>query len=625
MPRKVERHTERRARLERTEDRDNRLKSWLGTEIEAALGSRRRLENVWREARRQYDGVPKRPVRTSPIPNAPNIEITVGAIATDQVVSAATDALFTASPLLIARHNNERWVNHAKAAQTFVNWMTANEVRLRHAVDQAFIDDAQLGTAAYYTPWVREVRKTDIRRTINEHPEIIPIAPENLIIPALSTADIQDARWVGLRFTYTKTEVEDRAAANPRWDISKTMPVATIEWQRDHREQLGHVRNVAHIREHFEFIDVYAYFDYDEDGECEDLLITWDRSSGAIVALGYNPYDIRPINKMVYQARAHLPYGIGVMEMIQPYQEEATELHNYKILNAMLSNAAMYVATTASGISETMEVWPSKVVIVDDINSFKPFPMAPPFPQMALFEQSAMTLAESRVGLRGELSMLAKGGSRTPATTALSLLQQTNRRFTTAFDQARLATAGAVRQCLWRYSERVKVNDENVREHFHDVLNDNDAELLWELLEQDNFERSVSVEFTAASATVSREADRQNALLLMQTMDQTHQRIAELVSLASQEGVPEELRQGAIKMIRAKNEMFERLLRTFDMVRDPSTFVADITPELEAASQQREQEEQIMAQLQQVAGANGGLLPVPAGVPPIEEPPPGGP
>jgi hypothetical protein len=599
-------------------------------EVEASLHARSKLESVWRESRRQYEGIPKQPVRSSPIPNAPNIEVPIGAIAADSIYANALDALFAASPLLVVRATNAEWVAHAKAMQQWVNWLPDNELDMRRAVENAFLDVTQLGTGAYYIPFIEEVYKNDTHRVTNRGPRIIAIPPENLLIPGTSNDSIQDARWVGLRFFFTPVEVRDRARANKRWDISRAMPVAHVDSIRMQREEYAHVRSGLTIKEFFEFVDVYCRFDYDDDGEDEDLLVTWDRSAQAIIAVGYGPYDKRPIEKMVYQPRAHMPYGMGVMEMLQPFQEEATELHNYKILNSMLANARVWVTETGSGVDESTEIWPSRVLQVNDVNKLQALQMADVYPGMAIFEEHAMRYAEQRVGLRGELSMLAKGGSRTPATTALSLLQQANRRFTPAFDQMRLGTANAVKQAIMRYAERAKMGDERVRKEIVTVMGEDQGALVWGVLRQPDFGDAVQIEFTAASATVSRESDRQNALALAQAMDALHNNILGLVEKATLPGVPEPLRRVVIKLIEDKQEMWDRLIRTFDLVRDPATLVPNVLPELEEANRMAVQAEQ-EAQMQQQAlmglvgldgGAGGGAGGLPGGFP-AEEPPPG--
>jgi len=606
---------ERRKKLARTPERDQELASWLCNEIDFSLSSRRELEDVWRVARRQYEGVPQKRVRNTPVLNAPNIEVTIGAIAADAIYAAAIDAMFTASPLLVCRATNKKWVEHSKAMQRWSNWIAANELRMRHAVDNAFVDNCQLGTAAYYIPFIEQVKKTDIHRITHCGPQIIPIATENIMIPHQSQGDLQAERWVGIRFWYTPGEVQDRAKRSKgKWDISNIMPVAHIDVTRSRRQEAAHVRTGAPWREMFEFIDVYCAYDYDGDGDDEDLLVTIDRTSRSIVAVGYNPYDTRPIEYMRYQVRAHTPYGLGIMEMMAPYQEEATELHNHRILNSLLANARMYIAERGSGIDETEEIWPSKVLMCDNINGIKEISLSDVYPQLHQFEAATLGLAEQRVGLKGELSLIARGGSRTPATTALALQQQVNRRFTPAFDGMRLATAAANRQAHWRYSERIKSGDERVIDQLEQVLGEDDALLVEELYRQDNFERAVQIEFTAASASVSREADRQNALMLANFLQQYYRGIMELIAIAAQPEQPNELRQVAAKVADKTSELIDRTIRTFDQVRDPQTFVVDVEAELGSL------EQQVQGGVAEIEAMLGGL-PVPAAVPPGVETP----
>jgi hypothetical protein len=606
-----------RPRLIRNQEADFRFAKWICDDIDYALSARKGLEEVWRTARRQYEGIPRQRVRNTPILNAPNLEVTVGATACDSVQAAFIDAIFQASPLLIGRPTNPNWVEHAKAMQVWSNWIAGNEINLRKAVNHASADCCQLGCAAYYIPHLEHKKKTDLFRTVHKGPQLIPIGPENLILPHHSTGDVQQERWVALRFWYTPGEVEDRARqARGKWDVRSATPIAHLDQTRARRLDAARIVSGAPYREMYEFMNVWCSYDYDEDGIEEDLLAVIDRTSRCVVALGYIPTDIRPIEVMQYQIRPHTPYGLGVMEMMAPYEEEATELHNHRVLNSLLANARMWAVRRGSGIDATIEIWPSKVIECDDDPRacIQPLQMSDVYPQLATFESATLGLAEQRVGLRGELSMLARGGSRTPATTALSLLQQTNRRFTPAFDSMRLATAAAIRQCHWRYSERVKAGDRYILGLMEEVLGPSQAGLVEELYRQENFERAVQVEFTAASASVSRESDRQNAIMLANFLRQYYQDVMQGMMMAMSPESPPEIKKVALKVSESISELIERTLRTFDQVRDPSTFIVDLSEELEEMGQM---EQNVNGQMGELAGllgqvpAEGLNIPVP--------------
>ena len=557
------------------------LSGWITQEVEDAFAARLQQEARWRDVLRLYEGVPKNPTRNVPIENAPNIEVTIGAIAADAIYAQALDLLYTVSPFITARAVGPPFVEHAKAVQRFANWMAANELGLREAAEHTVLDDVQLGTGIYYIPWVEHTQKTDVHRVLTRGPRCLSIDPKDFIVPGGAYGDLQAVRWCGFRFWYTEGEFRERATLG-KWDASKAMPVGMVDWVRSHRETLGLTASSKRISELYEVIDLYAYYDVDGDGIDEHLLVTWDRSSRSVLKARYVPYDRRPAEAMRYQLRAHLFYGLGVLEMIRPYQEEVTEIHNWRNTNMMIANARLWKAKTGV-VPETMRIWPNKVVSLDDPDSLKPEQLGEIYPSAPQAEAITLSLAERRVGVN-ELSMPRPSqvlGSRTPGITALSLLQQVNRRFTPAFDAIRFATAGAVRQGLYRYQERLLAGDTQVAQHLREVLGESDAALVEEVLKTSRFDDAVAVELTASSASISREADRQNAIMLVNILATYYQRTLELVAIAANPQTPEPVREVAKKIATAAGEIIDRTVRAFDQVRDPETFVVNVEAELD--------------------------------------------
>lgn len=625
----VEKHpTGNLPKIVRSTERDARLAGQLSMEIEDALTALRPLARVWVEAKRQYAGIPKRPMRDVPVPNAPNIEVPLGALLADDVYAQATDTLFTASPLITVRPVDTLWVDHAKAAQDWVNWLCTNELNLRPAVNNAFLDNTQLGTGIFYIPFVEHTKKDRLYKTTYRSPRVFAVSPEDFIVPPGSRGDIQLDRWVAVRFYYTKGELEERATKHG-WDITDAAPTIQYDIVRMQHERKANMRgNTPMWREVYEICEVYCYFDYDEDGMDEDLLVTFDRTSRKVLNVTFNPYDTRPIEVMRYQLRAHLPYGIGIMEMVQPMQEEVTELHCYTMLNIFLANARVWAIAESSYPHDTIEIKPGDVkkFQTDDIRkAIGELKMSEVYPSAFQAQMASIQLAERRVGTSGAAGLLAKGGSRTPGVTALSLLQQVNRRFAPAFDGMREATGAAVRQAIVRYAERVKAGDKETIDHITMVMGAERATLIVELLRTDNFANSVAVEFTASSAQVNREADRQNSIMVANLLGQYYGQTASLAMQAANQQMPPEVRAVLLDVAAKGTEMMERTLRTFDSVRDPKTFLLNLESMeagMEAANQQDALNQQagIMQMLAQLA-VGGGQQDVPElGAEPISAP-----
>lgn len=614
MPREIVKHDTKRL-LSIPEERMNALRDWIFIELEDAFSARSPLENQWRDDLRMYEGVPKLDVRNVPIENAPNIEITLGAIASDSICAQAVDLIFGSSPLVTCRPmvkgtNDEQSMKNAKAMQRFINWVAANEADVRNATEDGVLDDVQLGTLFFYIPWIIKVKKTKTAKVITRHPKIYAMAPEDVIVPGGTPHDIQNVPLIGLRFWKTLSEIQDSAKYD-NWNISGFQNAGGKDWVRNRRELLGkQIEGVARKGQLYDTFDIYCYFDIDGDGIDEDLKVVWNHTGRWIAKVGYNPCDHRPIEKAVYQRRAHLFYGLGVLRMMQPFEEEMTEVHNHQVLNSLLANSRMWVGKEGH-IANTMKIWGGKVITVSNPNEdLKALAMADTYPSAVYLQSLIMQLADNRVGTSAMSQPRPSQimGSRTPGITALSLLQQVNRRFTPAFDGMRFAVANALKQCLYRYQERILAGDDKVAAHIITVLGTEDGQAVVQLLRNESFDEHVDMELTAASASINREADRQNAVMLFNLLAQYYQRTIELMMIASNPETPPQVQDVARKIATAAGEIIDRTMRTFDQVRDPASFIIDINEQIDQQVPSVPQEG--IGQLLQMFGGGGAEAPL---------------
>ena len=613
MPKFIDVHKSRRdARLNFDEERLNALKSFITTELEDAMSSRHSLESVWRQVLRMYEGVPKNPVKNFPIENAPNIEITLGAIASDAIYAQAYDTIFGIEPFVTVRgvpknRGDKEYSASVKAMQRFVNFMIDNELGIKDSGDEAILDDCQLGTAVFYIPWTERRKKTKVAKVLAAHPRVRCHPPEDTFAPGGSIDDPDEARWIALRFWYTAQEVEALAKRN-KWNTLGIAPAGAKDWVRTHREVLGKQMSGMESKGNlYEIFDIYAYFDIDGDGLDEDLYLVWDRTSRTLLHVGYNPYDKRPIEKMVYQRRSHLFYGLGVLEMMMPYEEVVTDIHNYGLLNILLANSRIWKGKTGN-IPANMTMWPNKVIeLQNPKEDLMAEQMGEVYPSIWQAQSVVMQLAERRVGVNEMSQPQGKGsmGTRTPGITALTMLQQTNKRFTPAFGAMRKAFAGAVKQALYRYQEKVLAGRTKVLAHIVRVLGVEDGYRVIDLLRSEKFDEGVEVELTASSASTNKEAERQATFQLVQILTQYYQRAMELTMVASNPQSPPAVTQVAKQIAESMGEVIERTLRTFDQVRDPSLFVIEMEEAIDEAAGDRPRQ-MLMQLVQGAQGAGGG-------------------
>lgn len=604
-------------------DTKQELGAWLYQEIEDAIASRRALEERWRDDLRRYEAVPRNPARHRPVEGRMEIEVPLGAIAVDAVYAQELSLVFNTSPLVTARATNERFVEYEKALQRFINFVVAQEdTNLRPAVEESLLDKDKMGTGIYYTPWTETWRRTRTSRMLRFGPCVKSVAPEDFLVPGDATDDLQRARWCAMWLWLSQTELDEQAS-NAGWDIEGANPAHQISTVRRQRELLGSIRgDVSRTGKFYEIVMVWCSYDINNDGICEDLLVAFDRTSRGVLYVDYNPYDRRPFRAMRFMRRGHMFYGIGIMDMTRANQEIGTDIMNYWLTNAYLANVRMWISSPDAGMGRTIHAWPGRNFQSANPDGIKPLSIADVYPSMPALFQTNMFLTERRTGVNQlTQSPVAALGNRTPGITALTAMQSQNQRFTAAFDSARTGTAGAVKDTIFRYQERLLMEPFGeadgdlsvtpVSDFIREIMGPEEGELVIAALSDPRFDDGVTVEMTASDASINREADRQNALLLANLLGQYYVRTVELVNLASNPQIPQAVKDVAIRVSEAAGEVIERTIRTFDQVRDPEAFIVDIRESLAAQDQNTSQ--QVIGQLLQAVGGlqgqNGQIAP----------------
>jgi hypothetical protein len=566
------------------------LEQWLTLQIEQAFSDRAGLETLWNAMLRSYDAPKSDNLVASPIEGFGGIEIPVGASACDDIYAVFLDTVFATDPIVTARHlpknpgsddNPQR--DMARALQRFIDWGVRNEWNVRAAADNTLLDDIMLGTGAYYTVWFEEVRKHRVETVTWRGARIFSVAPEDIVLPAGSYDDAELAPWVGVRYNPDTLTV----ARNVRLDLWTQAPAVAgnVSNTRLVREQLDHM-GTGSTRQGcvYEVLDVYCAYDIDGDGIDEELLVTWDRTAKKTLRIRFQPYDHRPLSLTRYQLRAHTPYGKGVMEMLSPFQQEVTDTHNYRRLNAFLANCRIIISPTGT-LPETVLLWPGRNLEVTDPQNVQFTQMADIYPSMFQDEAMTMQLAEQRVGKNSMFPPRSSGsgagmGSRTPVGTMQSIMAQTNKRQTPAFDGFRLATADAVRQCLYRYQEKLlaEYTKDQVENKFKALLGEEDGALVATLLKDKNFHHGVEVDLTALSATTNREVEKQNAVAVMDLMfSRVYTNMLKFMEIASNPTLPVELRETAGLVFKKSQELAESALSKFREIRDPARFLVQLS------------------------------------------------
>lgn len=590
--------------------RTRQLEDWLNVEWQDALSARTAQEAVWAEAMRQYKGTPRNPIRNTPVEALRTIEITVGATVADMVYAQSVDYLFALDPPVTVRPNYgagdaEDQVATAKAVHDFANWSIRNEMGFSPATRTSLLDCVKLGSSVLYIPFSEQTLKTARLKTVARNPLMKAVPIEDFVVPG-GCEDLHSALWCGYRQWLTQSDMNLRAKL-VGWNIEKAQATSPTGYVRNQRTRNANTREPGSTMGNlYEVGLVWAHFDYDDDGIDEDLLIAVDLCSRNVLKVRYNPFVRRPFESMAYQAREHSFYGIGVMEMGAPYQDGITEFANHWMVNAFLANIRMWKAPYTDLADTTLKVWPNRVLHSNNPDAISELKLSDTYPSSPAAISMLSSFLERRVGASTEFAGARPSsimGSRTPGITALSFLQASNRRFAAAFDNMRTALGAAAMQGMYRYQERLFVGDTDIEEKIKKVMGQEQGALVVEALKQDAFDNNHIVEMTVSSASVNKEADRQNGLLLVQHMTNYYQKSLELMGIVANPASPPEVREVARKIAAAAGELIERTLRTFDQIRDPERFIIEMDEEIDSAV---EASQNGLAELQQMLGMAGG-------------------
>lgn len=445
------------------------LGAYACIQVEDALAKRFWLDQIWRVCLRQYSGIPDTSSdRQRPYSESLVLEIPLGAKQCDTIVSAITELIFSTSPPVTIR-GSAGYEDHGFAFQALANKILIDPfVNFRPAAVESIIDTVQMGTGVGCVSLSEEVSKSAIYRVVDRGPRVWSIPPENFIVPGGAYSDINSMPLVGYRTFYNQAELNEQAVQND-WDVSDFKCQGGIDWVRQRREQVAATsESTDNLGNLYEVYGLYAYYDLDNDGLAEDIYFVWDRASKKVGYVAYAPYDSRPFVISRYQTRPHVFYGLGVLEMSGPFQQEITEWHNFKLANAMLANSRMWAYRIgAAGINEEMKIGPNRMIgLTDPKNDLQALTMADVYQSAMQYEMQAIALSDQRVGVNELGGGPITAGKRVPAATAMSIMQQQNRRFAMPFNNMRDAVAELMSQCFQRMKEQYQKGAENR----HDVM-----------------------------------------------------------------------------------------------------------------------------------------------------------
>ena len=575
-----------------SDEQREQLLSWLDENLNHLKDAQQRKQDIWADYEIAYRAYPE-PYKTTPFEGASALVVPVIAMAVDPIHARLDTGIFKQDPVITLKALRKDVIPLVPSVQKFINYWLTHVAKMRQVASPRMLECTKLGTMVFKTTYDREVYKIKtydpkkdyevIERTEVRFagPRPIGVSLGDFLFPP-SYQFLQDCHMVAerIRTTYWKLKIAE--ASGKLKDVDKIKDQTThqrtpVEDARELAAQhVGVARNT-------DLIVYEIWFDYDIDGNDlpEHLVCTYHPETRTILQLRYNWYfnQKKPYVLIPYTVTNDSLYGIGLCEMVLPFQQAITKWEQMAQDNAYIANIRMFIVKRESGIEEVPRLYAGRCFFVDDPRSdFIPFATGDIYPSTLSERQNLFGLVEKRTGvsdyLTGRESPII--GTRATATSTLALIQEGTKRVEEVLENFREGFAEILLNCI---SIWMQYGLEGLDEM---VLGEDsvaaDVRKFFDIVTQTNIHGTIAIDLTATDASGSRAALQQMQLQLIQIMMGYYEKLLEAMSIALQMQ-QQPGGEAAVAVIRdtatAARKLFTDLLHDYN-IRNPEDYLPDL-------------------------------------------------
>ncbi len=560
-----------------TEEQERDLINHLEAELQQAENDREGLIERLDEEVRLYEAIPEHAVKMSPWEGASNLVVPIIGAMVDTIYPRIYSTVFGVEPTFTLEERLDNWAIHAKDVQELLEIVQEVHLNLREVSKSWFLEAVIHGVGVVKLVW------DDIRTGMKKYgddgevesvdEEVKKFGPGLYRVPLgdfylpMWTQSINDSPWCAHRIRTYWGRLQDLESSGVYHHIDQIehfIETTSTDHERT-REKLDDA--TPSYQEKYELFEWWGDYDYDNDGVEERLLITLHRPSLTIVRGHFNPYWHRrkPFREFEYWPRHDRWGGMGIARKVAPIQDEVSTLHNQGIDNRTAGNTRMWEVLAGSQADKHFHgVAAGLKIKVDQLGKeIAPIEFASKADGFSEAEDMALRYAQQLTGVSDFLSGTdtGKSGGRKTATTTMVELQEARTRFNWTMDSARDAMADIAKMTV---SLLQQFGDDM---NFESLLGDEAAERVREFLAlpEDEVREHGKISVTASSASMNKEAEKQNVIALHQ-LNTAHTLSFEmpLVQLILNPQAPQELKTYAMEKLKGSRVLLDRILQTFD-------------------------------------------------------------
>jgi hypothetical protein len=562
------------------------LRTYLKRRVNELKDSMRELHEEkivkWRAA---YEARPREERRQFPFEGASNLVIPIIGIHTDTLHAQIMAAIFKTEPIVIAKVLGDFGPESdliKEAYQEFMGYVCIEprELDLYRVYNEAYRECIKYGTSTVKCPWEDKTRDflipggdgsgrpSDFRvETIYEGPRPEKLPFTSFYIPpmakTLESTDIKCHKRIMLQH-----ELEERKFAGiyDRKVVDEVLGMADrtspTEEQTEKESTLGAKTSGSWGHKEWDIWECYINWRYQDEAFAPRMIVTYHEKSDKILRVMYDNFEFDWFVGLRMAQRDDMYFGSGFAEIIWPFQEGGSETYNGYRDNQTVANTRVWRVDPDSKLHQGYRIYPSAMLpaLKDEIEALAHGDVG----TINLDElRLLLELAERRSGVSPPQQGMGAGapGKRGiySAMGTLSVIQEGNSRKDLNVSDMR---DGHVRMCrLFSHQYGTIGRDSRFMEQRLKLFGKK-AELIKQALTM-IASRMMGLPCYSSTASINKEVEKQNDVMLAQIMARHYQTIAQLLGAMQSMMTPPQVKQYFAEVILASNLLMKKILRNF--------------------------------------------------------------
>lgn len=573
------------------------LKSWLDTWLDALLSEQQNKLRQWSAEEKAYRALSE-PVVNGPYENSCGDVVPAIAMAVDPIQARLSTGIFKSDPVFRLKPLKKSFVKVVPSLERWIEYYQKYKLQLRQVMGPRLFEFAKHGTMVFKTVYDRDTYKIKsysptwevVDKTVLRFagPRVFGIPIQNILFPArYQTA--QECPLIAERIITTMGELmrmeQSKKVSNLEPLKGQEQTISNI-LETEQQVSSNYRETIEQSRLYLELFEVWCDYDIDGDGIPESLVVTYHKQTQTIIQLRYNWYfhQRKPYTIIPYTVVTGSLYGLGIGEMMKPFQDQLTTWHRIATDNAYLANIRMFVTQKESGIQDRPRLFAGRVFRVEDPRKdFIPFAAADIYPSTLNQQQNLFGLAEKRTGISDYLTGRESPiiGSKATATGTMALIQEGTRRVEEVLENIRQGTAEIMQFCIaiWiQYGldgldDLVFGDDEIVK----------DLQEFFASVTSENVDGALAIDLSATDAANNKTAQQQMQLAVIQLMMGYFEKLVNLATATSQAAKQDPtLAAMFVEIMTSARNMFKDLLQKYD-IRNPDDYLPELEKFFDAA------------------------------------------